>query len=125
MHRGDKIKSLIRQTGISQKSVAETLGMEPTNLSRLLKDKDLKDGIVERICEVVGVDFEENFGAGAEPDEEYFTVAKYLKEKTEWLDKRQDYIEKIEEKNRKIEELTTELANYKAKFGAGGVSKVG
>jgi transcriptional regulator with XRE-family HTH domain len=130
MHRGDKIKSLIKQSGVSQKSVAETMGLKATNLSTLLKDKDLKDGIVERICEVVGVDYESNFGAGAEEavntqSGSTISLEKYLLEKTEWLNKQQDYMDKLEEKNEAILELTAENYQLKEQLSSGGMSKVG
>ena len=52
---GNRLRELLTLGNVSIKGLAEKLNMTQPNLSAQFKVQDVKSGILERICEVLGV----------------------------------------------------------------------
>ena len=127
MHRGNILKALIKQNGFTQGKVAEALGYDQAYFSKLLKDQDLKNSYIDKVCAVIGVDRDKHFTeeALASPSELYRkkhdqVLEKYLVEKEQWLDQKKqlldemaDYIEQIASLKRENIALKTTVEEYK------------
>lgn len=129
MHKGETLKGLIKKSSFTQRKVAGELGVDEQYFSRLLKEENLKDDIVEKACAFIGVDYDKHFGAGVqEPEGDYISTLnfnQYLREKSDWLNEKHELLKEIGEKNKEISELTAENFQLKAKLNLGGLSKLG
>ena len=65
---GNRLRELLTLGNVSIKGLAEKLNMTQPNLSAQFKVQDVKSGILERICEVLGVTMDFFYG-----------VTKYMK----------------------------------------------
>lgn len=52
---GKNLKELIDTLGISQRKLAEQMGVTPQTISAILTAKDVRSGTLERIAEAIGV----------------------------------------------------------------------
>ena len=59
---GNKLRELLTLGNVSIKGLAEKLNMTQPNLSAQFKVQDVKSGILERICEVLGVTMDFFYG---------------------------------------------------------------
>jgi transcriptional regulator with XRE-family HTH domain len=50
---GIEIKRILKNNGFSLKSIADLMGETPQNLNSMLKSKDVKTGVIERIATVI------------------------------------------------------------------------
>lgn len=68
---GVQLKSVLFKTGLTQIELAEKMGMSQQNFNKALMVKDIKTGLLERLCEVLDVkmsffypdDFDHNDGS--------------------------------------------------------------
>ena len=59
---GNRLRELLTLGNVSIKGLAEKLNMTQPNLSAQFKVQDVKSGILERICEVLGVTMDFFYG---------------------------------------------------------------
>ena len=52
---GVQLKSILFKTGLTQIELAEKMGMSQQNFNKALMVKDIKTGLLERLCEVLNV----------------------------------------------------------------------
>lgn len=53
--KGEKIKEILREKGISQNQIARMIGESSQNFSAALAKDDVRTGLVEKIAEVTGI----------------------------------------------------------------------
>ena len=53
---GDKLKTILRQTGLSMAEISRRLGVIPQNLDVYLRSNDIKTGLLERLAEILDKD---------------------------------------------------------------------
>lgn len=53
---GKSIKDILYRQNIPFKDIAERLGTSPQNFNNLLGTSDVKSGLIERLCDVLGMD---------------------------------------------------------------------
>ena len=130
MHKGLILKDLIKNSKHSQKEVAKHLNIDPSYLSLILRDADLKDDVIERACAFLGIDQREHFiedktnsstdGYKAKYEalmEKYENVIdKHMEEKESWLQDKHQWIVKESELNNENFELKRENLALKEKL---------
>ncbi len=50
---GEQLKPILTQTGISQKELAEKIGIHPQGWAKIFKSPDIKTGLLEDLCRVL------------------------------------------------------------------------
>ena len=61
IHKGEKLRELIRKNKAKNINVAKHIGINSNYLSTLFKDPDLSDEIIGKACEFLGIDMDEHF----------------------------------------------------------------
>lgn len=70
--KGKELKSKLIEVGISQKELADLLGVTAQSLSSILSAKDVRSGTIEKIAKTLGVSISYIYG---EPDKIQNAVA--------------------------------------------------
>lgn len=70
--KGKELKSKLIEVGISQKELADLLGVTAQSLSSILSAKDVRSGTIEKIAKTLGVSISYMYG---EPDKIQNAVA--------------------------------------------------
>lgn len=110
MHKGQVLKNLIKKSSYTQKKVAQEIGVEERYFGVLLKDSNVKDELIQRVCDFLEVDVEKHFST-EEDDKNY--MAKYIDAMEKLTQTQNELLRcKAELMNSKIE-----LQDYKHKFG--------
>lgn len=53
---GDRVKEILDELGLSQRSVAKKINESPQKLSAALQSEDVRSGLLEKIVEAIGED---------------------------------------------------------------------
>ena len=53
---GDRVKEILDELGLSQRSVAKKINESPQKLSAALQSEDVRSGLLEKIAEAIGED---------------------------------------------------------------------
>ena len=115
MHKGLIIKDLIKRSDYTQKEIASAIKISPQALSVYLKEKDLKDSVINDVCEFLGIDKDEHFSSSAElTDGEAGGVfqKKYeelLMEKGKWLEEKHSFVNQLGDVQKELHELRSEI----------------
>lgn len=64
---GTRLKKLMKYHGISNNDMADKLGMTPQNLSFLLSRDDIRTGLLEQMCDIMGISPAELYGGANLP----------------------------------------------------------
>lgn len=62
--KGEKIKEILREKGISQNQIARMIGESSQNFSAALAKDDVRTGLVEKIAEATGLPLSVFYGDG-------------------------------------------------------------
>lgn len=56
--KGEKLKALLQERGMTQNEFAELLGTNKSNVSKMMRRNDMnpKESTIKKICEILGVD---------------------------------------------------------------------
>lgn len=56
--KGEKLKALIQERGMTQNEFAELLGTNKSNVSKMMRRNDMnpKESTIKKICEILGVE---------------------------------------------------------------------
>lgn len=116
MHRGEILKNLIKRSSYTQKNVAEGIGIDHQYFSRLLKNKDLRDEVIDKVCAFLGVDREKHFNEDALLDESDLYKKKYMDAQREFLEKEVELYREIMNLQEKISGLYDEINSLKSQL---------
>ena len=105
-----------------QTKVGEALGYDHTYFSRLLRDENLRDDIVDKACEFLGIDKDKYFNENAFlTNDDSFQLKyealldRYLVEKERWLNEKHKFIDEIGELKRENADLHFRLKTIEGK----------
>ena len=59
---GKELQLKIKKSGRTQKDIAEEMGMDPTQWTPILKQKDVKSGIIESVAQILGLSMAQMYG---------------------------------------------------------------
>lgn len=60
---GEELKRKLKRTGVSYKEIADRLGMaNPQSLYQVFKSEDVKTGLIEDLCRVLGTGIDTFYG---------------------------------------------------------------
>lgn len=102
---GKEVKGILTSNGYSITDVANRLGVSQPNLSMALKVADVKTGLLEKICKVLGV----------EMDFFYPGVPKFVEEQPDGY-RDDDLRSEIDRLNAMLQERTDALALVQGKY---------
>lgn len=62
---GKELQSIIRKSGKTQKQLAVEMGMDPTQWTAIIKQADVKSGLVEQVAQLLGMTVGQCYGEAA------------------------------------------------------------
>ena len=89
LHKGKILKELIKSSSYTQATIAEKIDINKSQFSTLLNRPDIKEEIIDSVCEALGINKEEHFFIST-PTLDYKSryealQEKYFEEKTQLL----------------------------------------
>ena len=103
IHKGEKLRELIRKNKAKNIDVAKHIGINSNYLSTLFKDPDLSDEIISKACEFLSIDMNEHF-VDTLGNEQY-------------MDKYITAMEELTKAQAALIDCKNELLQYKEKYG--------
>lgn len=99
-HQGKIIKAAVDASKLRVHDIASLAGIPVSSLYDIFKKEDIPRKKLEKLCEVLGLDFEETyFGTQItlDPEQQYVLKADFeaLQKENEWLNKRISDLERI------------------------------
>ena len=108
-HKGEILKGIIKTSAYNITQVAEGIGINRSQFSTMLNSTNIKDEVIERACEFLGVDWHNYFSEELATDFEkrYYELLEKRNQDLEKIASLQDEILKLQQANN---ELSKKLA---------------
>ena len=109
MHEGEILRSLIKKSSFTQLQIAEKLGLSKNHFNSMLNKDEIKDDVIQKVCEILAVDPNDIFKREKDNSEEKYQelMQTYLNEKADLLNQIQKLIAEnhtLKEENIKLRE---------------------